>query len=205
MGLYERYILPPLLDLAMRQSPIMRQRQKVVPHAEGRVLEIGIGTGLNLGFYDATRVSGVWGVDPATELQGRAAKRAARVDIPIELVGLSGGEIEMESNSFDTVVMTYTLCSIKDQPGALAQMSRVLKPGGRLLFVEHGKAPDAAIAKLQARLNPLWRRVAGGCHLDVAVPEVLTAHGFSPDQLEMDYVPGPRFASFNYWGSATAK
>lgn len=204
MGLYDRHILPHVIDFAMRQSPIMRQREKVVPLAEGRVLELGIGSGLNLAYYDPQRVRGVWGVDPSAELRGKAAERAAACPVAVELVGLSGGEIQMDDDSFDTVVMTYTLCSIDDKAGALAQMRRVLKPGGRVLFVEHGRAPDAAVARLQGRLNPVWSRLGGGCQLDVAVPDVLTEHGFTA-QVETAYLPGPRFANFNYWGVATAR
>lgn len=205
MGLYDRYLLPRLIDLSMRQRPIMRQREKIVPLASGRVLEIGIGSGLNLGFYDADKVQGVWGVEPSAQLRERALSRAADIRVPVELVGLSCGEIEMEDDSFDTVVMTYTLCSIEDKAGALSQMRRVLKPGGRLLFVEHGRAPEAAVAHLQSRLNPVWSRLSGGCHLDVAVPDVLAEQGFAPARLDMMYLPGPRFANFNYWGVATAR
>jgi len=205
MGLYDRYVLPHMIELAMRQRPIMRQRQKVVPLAEGRVLEVGVGTGLNLSYYDPARVSGVWALDPAPALRGRAAQRASLAQVPVEVLALRGEEIPMDTGSFDTVVMTYTLCSIEDRMAALAQMRRVLRPGGRLLFAEHGLAPDAAVARWQARLNPIWSAVGGGCHLDVPVPTRLEEAGFSLIEIGQQYLPGPRALNYNYWGVATPR
>ena len=205
MGLYGRYVLPRLIDLACSAKPNMRQRQKLVPLARGRVLEVGIGSGLNLPFYDPDAVSGVWGLDPSEELT-RLATRAAR-DVPFDVEFVSAGaeEIPLDSRQFDTVVLTYTLCSIPDAIAALREMARVLKPGGSLLFCEHGLAPDAEVRRWQHRIDPIWRRLAGGCRLNRDVPELIRAGGFEIGRMETMYIPGWRPACFNYWGGATAR
>lgn len=204
MGWYERYILPRLLHLACGAKPNMKQREKVVPGAEGRVLEIGIGSGLNLGFYDPAKVTKVWGLEPSPELTRMAEKAAKEVAFEVEFIGLPGEEIPLEAKSVDTVLMTYTLCTIPETEPALRHMARVLKPGGRLLFCEHGAAPDANVRKWQDRINPLWKKIAGGCNLNRDIPGVIESGGFTIDDLETMYIPGPKFATFNYWGSARA-
>ncbi len=147
MGFYSRYILPKAVHLACGSKPVMRQREKVVPFARGRVLEVGIGTGLNLPYYDVTKVSKIWGLDPAPEMIKVARRVADSVPFEVNFIGLSGAEIPLEDNSVDTVVVTYTLCSIAETLPALLQMRRVLRPGGELIFCEHGAAPDASVRR----------------------------------------------------------
>ncbi|WP_028997089.1 class I SAM-dependent methyltransferase [Azohydromonas australica] len=200
---YDRHVLPYLLDFACGLSPIARQRRKVIPQAAGRVLEIGIGTGLNLAFYDRAKVERLVGIDPATEMHALARKRSQRLGLPVELLQLSAEEVPVESGSFDTVICTYTLCSVSSPDQALREMRRVLRPGGKLLFAEHGLAPDAPVAKWQARLEPYWSRIAGGCHLTRDVPRLLAEAGFSAD-MEAGYVAWPRSLAYNFVGTATA-
>jgi ubiquinone/menaquinone biosynthesis C-methylase UbiE len=202
MGLYERHVLPRLLNVACGAKPIRRQRRKVVPFAEGRVLEIGIGSALNLPYYDASKVSHLWGLEPSAEMRRYAARAAAGAPFPVELLSLPGETIPLDDASADTVVTTYTLCTIPDAVQALREMRRVLKPGGRLLFSEHGRAPDAAVRRWQDRLDPYWARIAGGCHLNRDVPALLREGGFEPQGVETMYIPGPRPMSFTYWGAA---
>ncbi|MEO8297895.1 MAG: class I SAM-dependent methyltransferase [Burkholderiales bacterium] len=200
---YDRVVLPHVLDLACGVKPIRRQREKVVPLATGRVLEIGIGTGLNLAHYDRGRVQSIVGVDPALEMHPLAMKRVAQAGLAVRIVGLSAETLPLEDRSFDTVVCTYTLCSIPQPLLALAEMRRVLAPGGKLLFSEHGRAPDASVRRWQDRLQPLWGRIAGGCQLGRDIPGLLDAAGFRPS-VQSRYIPGPRFASYHYWGEAVA-
>jgi ubiquinone/menaquinone biosynthesis C-methylase UbiE len=202
MSFYDHYILPVLLDFAMRQKTIRRQRAKIVPQASGRVLEVGIGSGLNLEFYDPDKVTEVLGLDPSAEMKSRARKRVAAARVPVSFVGLSGEEIPLESASVDTVLFTYTLCTIPKPLAALDEMRRVLKPGGQLLFCEHGRAPDQDVFETQMRIEPTWSKWTGGCHLTRDVPDLLTQGGFAIDRLDTMYLPGPRFGTFNYWGSA---
>ncbi len=204
MGFYDRHILPRLLNLSCGADVVRRQRQKVVPLAAGRVLEIGIGSGLNLPFYDPARVDLVIGLDPAEEMLAFARRAAEKIPFTVEYLALEGERIPLEAASVDTVVVTYTLCTIPDAATALDGMRRVLKPGGQLIFCEHGQAPDAAVRRWQHRLNPLWNRIAGGCNLDRDIPGLLTAAGFGIETMDSMYLPRtPRFAGFNYWGTAT--
>ncbi len=202
MSVYEKYILPHLIDLACGIRPVRRQRQKLVPLAYGKVLEVGIGTGLNLPHYDASKVDQLWGLDPALKLHSLATKRVRNSGLSVELIGLSAEAIPMPDQSFDTVVLTYTLCSIEDPVAALREMHRVLKPEGQLLFCEHGQAPDASVRRWQDRLTPAWSKIAGNCHLNRPIPQLLREAGFQTDNLETMYLPGPRPLTFNYWGLA---
>ncbi len=202
MGLYGRFVLPWLVHLSCGAEPIRRQREKVVPRARGRVLEIGIGSGRNLPFYDSERVAGVWGLDPSPELRRMAAKAARRAEVEVELLDGTAEQIPLESASVDSIVVTYTLCSIAEIEAALGEMARVLAPGGELHFCEHGAAPDESVRRWQDRVTPLWKRVAGGCHLNRPIPELLADGRFEIRDLETMYLPGWRPASFNYWGSA---
>jgi ubiquinone/menaquinone biosynthesis C-methylase UbiE len=183
----------------------MRQRAKVVPRARGRVLEIGIGSGLNLPYYDSANVSKVWGLDPSPEMTQMAKRTASSLPFEVEFIGLPGDEIPLEDNSVDTVVVTYTLCTIPDTTPALRQMSRVLRPGGELIFCEHGAAPDASVRRWQDRLNPMWKRLGGGCNLNRPIPTLIEAGGFRIKRLDTMYIPGWRPASFNYWGTAVPR
>jgi ubiquinone/menaquinone biosynthesis C-methylase UbiE len=204
MGFYERRILPRLIDLACGQEPISQQRQKVVPQAEGRVLEVGMGSGLNLAHYDPARVEWVWGLEPSEGMRERARERVARAPFEVKWLDLPGEEIPLEDDSVDTVLLTYTLCTIPDFQTALLQMRRVLRPGGRLLFSEHGAAPDPGVRRWQDRINPIWRRLAGGCNINREVPAALEQAGFKIESLETLYLPKtPRIAAFQYWGFAT--
>ena len=200
--IYDRHILPHLVHLACRQGPVMRQRAKVVPLACGRVLEVGIGTGLNLPFYDAGKVNKVWGLDPSTEMIERAKEKARSLNFDVELIASSGEEIPLESDSVDTVVVTYTLCTIVDVGQAIKEMARVINPAGELIFCEHGTAPDLNVRRLQNCINPLWKRLGGGCHLNRDIPELIQNSGFRVKELQAMYIPGWRPASFNYWGKA---
>ncbi len=202
MGLYSRYILPSVIHFTCGSKPNTRQREKVVPRARGCVLEVGIGSGLNLPFYDATRLSKLWGLDPTPEM-ARMAQRAARsLPFEVEFIGLPVDELPLEDNSIDTVLVTYTLCTIPDTISALRQMRRVLRPGGELIFCEHGAAPDASVRRWQDRLNPIWQRLGGGCNLNRPIPALIEAGGFRISSLDTMYIPGWRPASFNYWGTA---
>lgn len=183
----------------------MRQRQKVVPLAKGRVLEVGIGSGLNLPFYDPAHVTEVLGLDPSEEMTDLAAKAAKEVPFGVDFVSAGAEEIPLDRDSVDTVILTYTLCTIPDSGPALREMARVLKPGGRLLFCEHGLAPDAGVRRWQNRINPLWSRLGGGCQLNRDIPELIRSGGFEIQGMETMYLPGWRPASFNYWGAATAR
>lgn len=203
MGLYDRHILPPLLSLAMGTKPIRYQRKKVVPRASGRVLEIGFGAGHNLPFYDASKVTHLWALEPAKEMRARAAERVAASPLEIQFLDLPGEQIPLDSEVADTVLVTYTICTIPDAMKALGEMRRVLKPDGRMIFCEHGKAPDANVNRWQDRLTPLWRSCFGGCHLGRPIPQMIGDAGFRIDKVETMYLPGtPRFAGFNYWGEA---
>jgi len=180
----------------------MRQRAKVVPLACGRVLEVGLGTGLNLPFYDASKVNKVWGLDPSSEMIGRAKEKARSVNFEVEFICSLGEEIPLESNTVDTVVVTYTLCTIIDVGRAIKEMARVLNPTGQLIFCEHGVAPDVNVRRFQNCINPVWKRIGGGCHLNREIPELIEHGGFRIKELKTMYIPGWRPASFNYWGTA---
>ena len=203
MGLYSKYILPKVVHFACSLKPNMRQREKVVPLARGRVLEVGIGSGLNLPYYDATRVTRLWGLDPSLEMKRMAEESARSMSFDVEFIGLPGEKILLEDNSVDTVLITYTLCTIPETEPALRGMARVLKPGGELIFCEHGTAPDESVRRWQDRMNPIWKRLGGGCHLNRAIPDLIQQGGFRINGMETMYVPGWRPASFNYWGTAT--
>jgi SAM-dependent methyltransferase len=204
MGLYERYVLPHMINVACGAPPVLKQREKVVPLAEGRVLEIGMGSGINLSFYDPQKVELVFGLEPSEGMRRKAQKNLANAPVAVEWLDLPGEEVPLDDASVDTVVLTYTLCTIPDFRAALAQMRRVLKPGGTLLFCEHGEAPDPDIRKWQGRVNPLWKKVAGGCNLNRPIPGCLEEAGFSIGSLETMYVPNtPKIAAFNYWGRAS--
>ena len=204
MGLYERYVLPHLINMSCGAPPILKQREKVVPRAEGRVLEIGMGSGLNLSFYDPNKVELVFGLEPSEGMRRKAQKNLAAAAVEVKWLDLPGEEIPLDDKSVDTVVLTYTLCTIPDYRAALAGMRRVLKPGGTLLFCEHGEAPDESVQRWQARINPFWKKIAGGCNLNRRIASDIEEAGFSIGKLETMYLPNtPRIAAFNYWGDAS--
>jgi ubiquinone/menaquinone biosynthesis C-methylase UbiE len=177
---------------------------KIVPQARGRVLEVGIGSGLNMAFYDRAKVTEVVGLDPSVELLSMAERSAGEAPFDVELVPSWAEAIPLDRASVDTALVTYTLCSISATEPALREVARVLRPGGQLLFCEHGKAPDATVRRWQNRLNPLWRRFSGGCELNRDIPALIQRGGFRITGMETMYIPGWRPASFNYWGAAVA-
>lgn len=201
MSFYQRQILPRLLHRSMRQEVLVPFRRRVISAAEGRVLEVGIGSGLNLPFYRAT-VDAVIGLDPSPELLRMAHARVATASVPIELLEGSAETIPLEAGSIDTAVITWTLCSITDARHALTELRRVLKPSGVLLFVEHGRAPEPSVARWQDRLDPLWWRVNGGCHLNRKIDDLISNNGFHIDALANARLPGPRTHTFLYEGRA---
>jgi len=202
VGFYARHILPRLIELAMKNKEATRLRAACVPEASGEVLEIGIGSGLNLPFY-SPQVRRVHGVDPSAELQRLARKRAAGHSADVDFVLQSADEpLPFGDASIDTVVMTWTLCSIPDPPKALREMRRVLKSTGRLIFIEHGRSPDRRVATWQDRLTPAWKRIGGGCHLNRKVDDLIAAAGFRIDELSTFYLPGLRPMAYTYRGVA---
>ena len=202
MGFYAKHVLPRCIDLAMRNRETARLRADWLPRARGNVLEVGIGSGLNLPFY-SSEVQHVYGVDPSRELGEMARKRAATVPLSVDLL-LQPAEspLPLDEASIDTVVLTWTLCSITNTLEALLQMKRVLKSDGSLLFVEHGRSPEPAVLRWQDRLTPLWKRVTGGCHLNRKIDELIEAAGFQITELKTCYMPGPRPMTYTYQGSA---
>jgi ubiquinone/menaquinone biosynthesis C-methylase UbiE len=201
MNLYERWVLPPILDLVMQQKHLTRYRRAVATSARGRVLEIGVGSGLNLPLY-GKQVELVCGIDPSPRLLAIARRRAKGSGVPVDFLLGSATAIPLADDSVDTVVMTWTLCSIPDPLAALREMRRVLKPDGNLCFVEHGLSSDPGVGRWQHRITPAWRRVAGGCHLDRKIDELIRLAGFELTNLHVEYAPGPRAMSHMYEGCA---
>lgn len=204
MSFYEKYVLPRLIDLAMRNKEATRLRQLIVPQAAGRVLEIGIGSGLNLPFY-GPQVKHLFGLEPSPELIGLAGRKTGGAPFPVDFLAAGAEHIPLEDGSVDTVLTTWTLCSIPDAHQALCEARRVLKPDGRLLFLEHGLAQEAGVQRWQRRLTPLWRRVTGGCHLDRSIGELVAAAGFRIEALDTGYAQGPRVMAFIYRGSGVPR
>ena len=203
MGFYADTIVPRLVTCACGTKPILKQREKVVPEARGQVLEIGVGSGHNLPYYRKDQVERIVGIDPCSTSWALAQPRAKTLGVPIEFIEGSAESMPLPDASFDTVLMTYSLCTIPDAQAALHEMRRVLKPDGRLVFCEHGEAPDAAVARWQQRVNPLWRKLLGGCNLNRPITRWITDAGFSIVNRDQMYLPGtPRIAGFNVWGSA---
>ena len=202
MGLYERHVLPRVINVACSGSDADRQRRRVVPAATGRVLEVGMGPGLNLAHYDTSQVELVWGLEPNTAMRSLADDRIAASGLDVRWLDLPGEEVPLDDASIDTVVLTYTLCTIADWERALNQMRRVLRPGGELLFCEHGEAPDEAVQAWQRRVEPVWKRLAGGCHITRRIPDLLGQGGFGIHELDEGYQPGPKISGYQYWGRA---
>ena len=201
MGIYAHYILPRLIDLVMRKESDTAERARLVPLARGRVLEVGFGSGLNLPFYSRA-VERLYGLDPSRELWRLARRRIDTTGVPFEFIPGSAEVIPLPEASIDDVVMTWTACSIANAERALREIRRVLMPGGRLLFVEHGHAPDAVVAKWQDRLNPMWKRLAGGCNLNRRIDDLVAGAGFEITSIERGYGEGPRPFSYLYKGIA---
>ena len=203
MGFYNKYILPKFLNCACGSKPINFQREKIVPLAEGIVLDIGIGTGLNIPFYNKFKMYFVYGLDPSDELLKIAKTIAKKNEFEIEFLQCGAEDIPLPDNSIDTVLITYTMCTIPDVELSNKEIMRVLKPEGQLLFCEHGLAPDTNVIKWQRRINPVWNKIAGGCNLNRDIPKLITSSGFKILNMEEMYIPStPKFAGYNYWGIA---
>lgn len=203
MNFYQRHIEPALVSYCCGLKPIAKQREKITPRAHGVVLEIGFGSGRNLPYYAADRVEKLYALEPSEEMRRRARRRLAETPLAVELLDLPGEEIPLPEQSVDSILITYTLCTIPGVAKALAGMRRVLKPGGEMFFCEHGLAPDPGVARWQNRLNGAWGAVGGGCNLNRDIPALLKANGFAIADIEEMYLPGtPKFAGYNYWGAA---
>lgn len=203
MRFYDQHVLPHLINCACGSPQILKLRSQVVPKAEGVVLEVGMGSGINLPFYDTERVDFVWGLEPSEGMRRKAAKRVAESAVDVRWLDLPGEEIPLESNSVDTVLLTFTLCTIPDPYTALQQMRRVLKPGGKLLFCEHGRAEQASVRSWQNRLNSVWSRLAGGCQLNRQIDGLIAQSGFELRNVRTFFMPKtPRIAGYVYLGEA---
>jgi ubiquinone/menaquinone biosynthesis C-methylase UbiE len=204
MGFYNDVVLPRLCHMAMRNRHLAPYRRRVLSGAQGEVLEIGIGSGLNLPFY-GPHVRGIYGLEPSPQLVRIARRAAEHSDRPVALIEGSAEAIPFDDKSLDTIVTTWTLCSIPHADRALAEMRRVLKPGGQLLFVEHGLGPEAAVAQWQRRLTPFWSKISGGCHLDRPIQALIAQAGFDCTHLETGYMKGPTPMTYMYEGRAVPK
>lgn len=203
MGIYERYVLAPLVHRICGLRPARRQRAKVVPKASGTVLEIGFGSGLNLPFYRPEAVDRVWALEPSREMWALAEEALRATPLPVDFLEAPAEEVPLETGSVDTILVTYALCTVRDLPAALSEARRVLKEDGTFVFCEHGAAPDEDVLRWQNRLNPLWKRLAGGCNLNRDIPSLLVSGGFRVAELSTMYLPGWRPGSFNFWGTAS--
>lgn len=204
MSFYDDHILPHIIHIACGTKPILKQREKIVPQAEGRVLEMGMGSGINIRYYNPDKVEKIWGLEPSAGMRQKAKSRVESAPFDLEWLDLPAEDIPLDDKSVDTIVLTYTLCTIPDWLSAVKQMRRVLKSSGKLLFSEHGKAPDASVKKWQDRINPLWMKIAGGCHLNRDIPELLIEGGFNIKEMDTLYVPStPKVTGFTYWGYAS--
>ena len=201
--LYDKYVCPHLINYAMQMKPFRKQREKVIPYASGRVLEIGIGSGLNFNYYNKENVSEVFAVEPDGILLEKAQQNAKINNINLNVQQLKAEELPFDNNSFDTIISTYTMCSIPGLSSAMSEINRVVKPNGKLLFSEHGKSPDMNVFKWQKRMNGIQKRIAGGCHLDVDIPNEIIKANFKLNKINSMYVPGPKFLSYHYWGVAS--
>ena len=200
---YDTYVLPRVIGCACGQGQIMKRRSMVVPLAKGDVFELGCGGGLNQEFYDTQAVKSFAGIDPHAGLLDRARAAAEAKGWPADIREGVGEDIPFPSRSFDTIVCTFTLCSVSDPAQVLSEMRRVLRPGGQALFLEHGRAPDANVAKWQDRIEPFWKKIAGDCHLTRPIGSAFRGAGFEVEPFGQGYLPkAPKFASWNEWGAA---
>ena len=203
LSFYDKYILPKFLNCACGSKPINYQREKIVPLAEGTVLDVGIGSGLNIPYYNKSKIECLYGLDPSSELLNLAKSLAKKNELEIEFIECGAEAIPLPNDSVDSVVITYTLCTIPDTKLSNQEIMRVLKPNGKLLFCEHGLAPDINIAKWQKRINPIWNKIAGGCNLNRDIPNLIRSSGLKISNMEEMYLPStPKFAGYNYWGVA---
>ncbi|MFL2693545.1 MAG: class I SAM-dependent methyltransferase [Gammaproteobacteria bacterium] len=206
MSLYEKYVLPKFLNCACGSKPVSYQRKKVVPLAEGKVLEVGIGSGLNLPFYDKAKIDEIWGLDPSEQLSEMAKQVADEESMEVKFISSGAEDIPLPDNYFDCVLVTYTMCTIPEVQRANQEIRRVLKEDGKMIFCEHGEAPDQNIRKWQNRINPFWGKLAGGCNINRKIPSLIQDSGFDIIEMEAMYLPNtPKIAGYNYWGYAVSK
>ena len=200
---YEKFFLPKVCDKCCSTKPINYQRNKVVPLAKGIVLEIGIGSGLNIPFYNKNNIEKIIGLDPSEELNFLANKVAKKNNIEIDFIISGAEDIALPDNSIDTILITYTLCTIPDLDNSMAEMKRVLKSDGKFIFCEHGIAPDQNIVKWQTRINPIWKAIMGGCNINRNIPKIISDGGFDITNISEMYLPStPKIVGYNYWGVA---
>lgn len=205
MGFYAERVLPHVIHVACGSAEVREQRRRVVPLATGRVLEVGMGSGLNLPFYDRDRVELVWGLEPSAGMRRKAEPAITASDLDVRVLDEPGERIPLDDSSVDTVVLTYTLCSIADWHGALAEMRRVLRPGGTVVFSEHGLAPDDSVRRRQHRLNPAWKVIAGGCHINRPIVDGIQQSGFRVERVDAEYRGRLRSAAYTTWGVCTPR
>lgn len=205
MQWYDKYVLPFLVHQVCRHRVIASQRQMVVPLATGNVIEIGAGSGLNLPYYNPEHVSKVTAVEPSRELWAKLDLDVSRLKFPVEYLPACAEEIPLPSGQYHTILSTFTLCTIRNIELAFAEMRRLLFPGGKLVFCDHGLSPEPPVYKWQHRITPLWKSVSGGCHLNRDIPAIITNNGFSLQQINTRYLPGWKPATYIFWGVATLK
>ena len=201
MSLYAKHILPRLINLAMRNKVAMAERRKFIPLASGTVLEVGIGSGINIPLYGRD-VEALLAADPSLEIWRLARRRVSRAPFPVEFLQCSAEEIPLQDRTVDTVVTTWTLCTIPDPVRALGEMKRVLKPEGQVIFVEHGRSPEPRVRAWQNRLNPLWNRIGGGCILNRKIDDLILEAGLRITRMETGYTRGPKPLTYLYRGLA---
>ena len=202
MGLYAKYVLPKIVHNLCKQKPAMKQRAKIIPLAFGNVLEIGIGSGLNIPFYNSEQVKGLIGIDPSIEMWKEKDLDEKSLPFEFKFIQAIAENIPIDNNSFDSAVVTYSLCTVNDLTNAFEELKRVLKPNGRLVFCEHGLAPDKLIISCQNLMNPIWKKFGGGCNLNRDIPGLIKSNGFKIEHLESMYIQGWKLDGFNYWGTA---
>ncbi len=200
---WEKHAVPRIIKFACSQPAVMKDRSEIVPRAQGEVLELGCGGGINLQFYDRSKVDKLTGLDPSAELLDYTRSEAKALGFEMDILDGIGEAMPFENDSFDTVLTTFTLCSVQDGKQVLNEMRRVLKPGGKILFLEHGRAPDKGPEKWQQRIEPMWKHIAGGCHLHRPVTKLFEAEGFALNQEGGHYAPKtPRWLGWMEFGEA---
>lgn len=200
---WEKHAVPRIIKFACSQPAVMKDRSEIVPKAQGEVLELGCGGGINLQFYDRSKVDKLTGLDPSAELLDYTRSEAKALGFEMDILDGIGEAMPFENDSFDTVLTTFTLCSVQDGKQVLKEMRRVLKPGGKILFLEHGRAPDKGPEKWQQRIEPMWKHIAGGCHLHRPVSKLFAAEGFALHQEGGHYAPKtPRWLGWMEFGEA---
>jgi ubiquinone/menaquinone biosynthesis C-methylase UbiE len=202
-GWWDEHVVPRIIKFACGAEFVMDLRRQVVPQARGRVFELGCGGGINQPLYDPALVSAFAGLDPSGKLLDFAREAAAEKGWAADIRQGFGEAIPFDDASFDTVVCTFTLCSVGDQQQTLSELRRILKPGGTFLFAEHGRAPDASVVRWQQRIEPVWKSVMGNCHLTRPVTAAIAQAGFAATPIATQYVsPGPRWMGWMEWGTA---